>query len=351
MEYRQLGRSGLWVSVLGLGAWMGEDMMPDEDTCVSIVKAALDGGMNFIDNAERYANGKSEIMVGKVLKRLNVKRSDVVITTKIFWGGAGPNDIGLSRKHIIEGTDAALKRLQLDYVDVIYAHRPDYQTPIEETVRAFNHVISQGKAFYWGTSEWTAQRIQEAQSVAERLGLIGPIVEQVQYNMFNRTRIEKEYVALYSTIGLGTTIWSPLAGGVLSGKYASSDPNKAPEGSRINTSGFMKALANQPFTEYGAFPKLVEKAREIKPIADALGCSMAQLALAWCISNRNVSVVLTGSTRVDQVQDNLGALAIVPKLTDAIKQELDTILANKPAQDHDARQFGKVLQQLDKPKA
>eukprot|EP01116_Phalansterium_solitarium_P008409 TRINITY_DN2229_c0_g1_i2.p1 TRINITY_DN2229_c0_g1~~TRINITY_DN2229_c0_g1_i2.p1 ORF type:complete len:319 (+),score=39.83 TRINITY_DN2229_c0_g1_i2:121-1077(+) len=230
MEYRRLGRSGLFVSALGLGAWMTEDLLPDEETAVQVVKAALDGGCNFIDTAERYANGKSDILVGKVLKRLAVKRSDLVITTKIFWGNpGGPNDVGLSRKHIIEGTDAALQRLQLDYVDIIFAHRFDHETPLEETVRAFNHVINQGKAFYWGTSEWSARAIQEAQSIADRLGLIGPIVEQPQYNMFHRTRFEKEYAPLYSSIGLGTTIWSPLAGGILSGKYTSTKLEEAPE--------------------------------------------------------------------------------------------------------------------------
>eukprot|EP01116_Phalansterium_solitarium_P008408 TRINITY_DN2229_c0_g1_i1.p1 TRINITY_DN2229_c0_g1~~TRINITY_DN2229_c0_g1_i1.p1 ORF type:complete len:356 (+),score=91.45 TRINITY_DN2229_c0_g1_i1:121-1188(+) len=350
MEYRRLGRSGLFVSALGLGAWMTEDLLPDEETAVQVVKAALDGGCNFIDTAERYANGKSDILVGKVLKRLAVKRSDLVITTKIFWGNpGGPNDVGLSRKHIIEGTDAALQRLQLDYVDIIFAHRFDHETPLEETVRAFNHVINQGKAFYWGTSEWSARAIQEAQSIADRLGLIGPIVEQPQYNMFHRTRFEKEYAPLYSSIGLGTTIWSPLAGGILSGKYTSTKLEEAPEGSRLKDSVMFKSfMASGRGTETGGAEAMISKAIQLRPIADRLGVSLAQLALAWTLLNPNVSTVLTGSRRPEQVKDNLGALAVVPKLTPAVQEEIEQILANKPEPEFNARQFGAWLRNMDK---
>jgi voltage-dependent potassium channel beta subunit len=305
------------------------------------MKAAYERGCNFFDNAEVYAEGKAEITMGKCIQRmfseLKVKRSDLVISTKIFWAGSGPNDQGLSRKHIIEGTDGCLKRLQLDYVDVLFCHRPDINTPIEETVRAMNHVINQGKAFYWGTSEWSAQEITEADNIAKRLGLIGPIVEQPQYNMLVREKLESEYLPLFRQIGTGTTIWSPLASGLLTGKYTS-DPSKWPAGSRLNIdNAFIKVIREQivsgqkvgPFGEY--FDAITAKVDKLRPIAEKLECTLAQLSLAWCLKNENVSTVITGASRPEQVIENFKALEIAPKLTPEILQEIDEILGNKPA--------------------
>jgi len=235
----------------------------------------------------------------------------------------------LSRKHIIEGLDASLKRLQLQYVDVIFAHRPDTETPIEETVRAFNHVIDQGKAFYWGTSEWTAQQIQQAQAVADKLGLIGPTCEQPQYSLLHRARVEKEYAALYKEIGLGTTVWSPLAFGVLTGKYKSADLAAAPEDSRLKKIGPFASMILS-MIEVGSFEKCIQMTDSLKAIADRLGCTQAQLALAWVIKNPNVSTAMTGHTSVEQVHDSYGALAVVPKLTPEILKEIDDLLGNKP---------------------
>jgi len=223
MEYRYLGRSGLRVSALSLGAWTTWGLSVDEEIAFQTMKAAYDAGCNFFDNAEAYAQGKAEEVMGRCIKRLGAKRSDLVISTKIFWGGKGPNDRGLSRKHIMEGCTASLARLQLDYVDLLFCHRPDPATPIEETVRAMNTLIEQGKVFYWGTSEWSADQIVEAHQVAQRIGLIGPTMEQSQYSMLHRTRVEKEYSRLYKEIGLGNTIWSPLASGLLTGKYNSKE--------------------------------------------------------------------------------------------------------------------------------
>ena len=219
MQYRFLGRSGLKVSALSLGAWVTYGGQVAEEKATECMQVAYQAGVNFFDNAEAYANGNAEVVMGRIIKRSGWARTDLVISTKIFWGGKGPNDRGLSRKHILEGTDASLTRLQLDYVDLIFCHRPDLHTPIEETVWAMNHILNQGKAIYWGTSEWSAQQIMEAHAVARREHLIPPLMEQPQYNMFHRERVEREYARLYSEIGLGTTVWSPLASGVLTGKY------------------------------------------------------------------------------------------------------------------------------------
>ncbi len=224
MEYRHLGSSGLQVSALSFGAWVTFGQQFGEDLAHDCMKAAYDAGCNFFDNAEVYASGQAETLMGKAIKRAGWKRSDLVVSTKIFWGGDGPNDKGLSRKHIVEGTDAALARLQLDYVDLLFCHRPDIRTPIEETVRAMNFIIDQGKAFYWGTSEWSAAQIMEAYQIARREHLIPPTMEQPQYSMLERDKVEKEYAKLYREIGLGTTIWSPLASGILTGKYSDGVP-------------------------------------------------------------------------------------------------------------------------------
>ncbi|MCZ7602072.1 MAG: aldo/keto reductase [Melioribacteraceae bacterium] len=330
MEYRYLGKSGLKVSALSFGSWVTFHDQIGEDIAYKCMKEAYDAGVNFFDNAEVYANGQSEVLMGKVLKKTGWKRSDLVLSTKIFWGGEGPNDKGLSRKHIIEGTDAALKRMQVDYVDLIFCHRPDIHTPIEETVRAMNHIINQGKAFYWGTSEWTAQQIMEAYGVARREHLIPPLMEQPEYNMFKRDKIEKEYLPLYNEVGLGTTIWSPLASGLLTGKYV----DGIPEGSRLNLKGY-EWLRDWILNEDGK--KRNAKVKDLIPIAKEIGVTMPELAIAWCLKNPNVSTVITGASNADQVKQNMKALRAVEKLTDEVMKKIDDVLDNKPQPDYDNR--------------
>jgi voltage-dependent potassium channel beta subunit len=320
MEYRRLGSSGLRVSALSLGAWVTYGAQVGEDAAYTCMKTAFDAGINFFDNAEAYGSGNAEIVMGNVIRRAGWKRSDLVVSTKIFWGGKGPNDRGLSRKHIVEGVDASLRRLQLDYVDLLFCHRPDPDTPIEETVRAMNHVIDRGRALYWGTSEWSAADIREAAAIARRERLVGPQMEQPQYHMFHRERVEKEYAPLYEEIGLGTTIWSPLASGLLTGKY----DHGMIEGTRASLPG-MEWLKEELVGER-AKPK-IEVVKKLKPLADGLGCTRAQLAIAWCVKNPRVSSVITGATRGEQVVENLAALKVVPQLTDGVMREIDALLA------------------------
>ncbi len=323
MQYRRLGSAGLQVSALSFGSWVTFGNQANEDLAYELMKTAFDAGVNFFDNAEAYAGGESEILMGKVFKRAGWKRSDLVVSTKIFWGGAGPNDKGLSRKHILEGTDAALQRMQLDYVDLIFAHRPDINTPVEETVRAFNHVINQGKALYWGTSEWSAAQIMEAYAVARREHLIPPQMEQPQYHMFHREKFESEYAHLYEEIGLGTTIFSPLASGLLTGKYNQG----IPEGTRATLEGY--EWLRERFESEEAMQNIV-KVGQLIPIADELGASMAQLALAWTLKNPNVSTTITGASRVEQVVDNMKAIDFVDQLTPDVMEKIEEILDNKP---------------------
>ncbi len=323
MEYRNLGRSGLKVSALSLGAWVTYGGQVGEEVAYECMKAAYDAGVNFFDNAEAYAHGNAEKVMGAVIKKAGWKRSDLVISTKIFWGGDGPNDSGLSRKHLFEGLDASLKRLQMEYVDLLFCHRPDIHTPVEETVRAMTDIIRQGKAFYWGTSEWSAVQIMEAYAIARREHLIPPLMEQPEYNMFHRERFESEYARLYSEIGLGTTIWSPLASGLLTGKYNEG----IPEGTRGSLKGY--EWLRDEFESEGA-RKNIQKVRQLMPIAQDLGCSMAKLALAWCLKNPNVSTVITGASRAKQVSENMAALEIVPKLTGDVMEQIEAILDNKP---------------------
>lgn len=330
MEYRFLGASGLKVSALSLGAWVTYGEQVGDNVAESCMTTAFDAGVNFFDNAEGYAGGNAEIVMGNVIKKVGWKRSDLVISTKIFWGGDGPNDRGLSRKHILEGTDAALKRLQMDYLDLVFCHRPDPQTPMEETVRAMTHVINQGKAFYWGTSEWSAQQIMEAYAIARREHLIPPLMEQPHYNMFHRERVEKEYARLYSEIGLGTTIFSPLASGMLTGKYNQG----IPEGTRVTLEGY-EWLRKQ--FEGDEAERRIAKVGKMIPIAEELGCTMAQLALAWCLKNPNVSTVITGASRAEQVGENMKALDVVEKLTADVMEHIDQILDNKPTATPDFR--------------
>ncbi|KAI9103098.1 NADP-dependent oxidoreductase domain-containing protein [Phlyctochytrium arcticum] len=327
MEYRFLGRSGLKVSVLSLGGWVTFGKQTDQDTTNACIKAAYDAGINFFDNAEVYGDGASEKAMGDAFKKFGWKRSDLVVSTKIYWGGKGPNDKGLSRKHIIEGLKKSLERLQMDYVDLVFAHRPDSLTPMEETVRAFNWVIDKGYAFYWGTSEWSAEQIADAHRIADRLGLIGPLMEQPQYNMFHRDRFEVEYAPLYEKFGLGTTIWSPLASGILSGKYNS---GVIPEGSRLTLDeDLMKSMKDKLLNTEDGRSK-IKKVKEMESIAKELGCTQAQLALAWCAKNPNVSTVITGASRPEQVKENVKAVQVIAKLTPEIMEKIDKILENKP---------------------
>ncbi len=330
MKYRYLGNSGLKISELSFGSWVTFGSQVDVDKAVSLMKIAYEAGVNFFDNAEVYSGGQSEVIMGKAIQKLGWKQQDLVLSTKIFWGGDGPNDKGLSRKHIIQGMDASLKRMDVEYVDLVFAHRPDIHTPIEETVRAFNHLIDQGKAFYWGTSEWSAQQIMEAYAVARRENLIPPLMEQPQYNMFHRERVEVEYHRLYTEIGLGTTIFSPLASGLLSGKYN----DGIPEDSRANLAGY-EWLRNR-FTDEKAKGQ-IQKVVELSKLAQNLGCTTAQLALAWCLLNPNVSTVITGASKASQVEENMKALEIVDQLTPDIVGTIEGILDNKPELPPDMR--------------
>ena len=332
MEYRFLGSSGLQVSELSLGAWVTFGDQVDEDVAYDCMTAAYEAGVNFFDNAEAYAAGRAETVMGAVIKRAGWKRSDIVVSTKVFWGGRGPNDRGLSRKHIIEGVDAALERLQTDYVDLVFCHRPDLHTPIEETVRAMAHVVDQGKAFYWGTSEWSAEQIRQAYEIARHEHLVPPTMEQPEYNMFHRERVEREYATLYREIGLGTTIWSPLASGLLTGKYNAG----VPDGSRLALEN-MGWLRDRVLNEEGL--RRIEKVKKLAPLASDLGCSLAQLALAWCLKNPNVSTVITGASRASQVTENMKALEVVPKLTAEVLERIEGILENKPTPEADWRRM------------
>ena len=321
MEYRHLGTSGLKVSALSYGSWVTFGDQIDTSQAAECMQIAYDHGVNFFDNAEAYAGGQSEEMMGKIIQDKGWTRSDLVLSTKIFWGGDGPNDQGLSRKHIIEGTKAALRRLQTDYVDLVYCHRPDVETPIEETVRAMSHLVDQGLAFYWGTSEWSAQQIRHAYEVARRENLVPPTMEQPQYNMLHRERVEREYAPLYDDIGLGTTIWSPLASGLLTGKYN----DGIPDDSRLATEGY-EWLQDEVLVD-----EKLETVRQLGTVADDLGCSTAQLALAWCLQNPNVSTVITGASKPHQVEENMQAMAVVDQIGPDVMERIESILDNEPA--------------------
>lgn len=323
MEYRRLGKSGIKVSALSLGAWVTYGGQVGEEVAEKCMRAAFEHGVNFFDNAEAYADGNAEIVMGNVIKKVGWRREDLVVSTKIFWGGEGPNNTGLSHKHIIEGVNNSLKRLQMDYVDLVFCHRPDRNTPIEETVRAMDQVVRSGKAFYWGTSEWSAAEIMRADGIARQYGLTPPTMEQPQYNMFFRERFEKEYDILYRELGYGTTIFSPLASGLLSGKYN----NGIPAGSRASLEGF-DWLRQSVIT-----PERVEKVKQLSKVSEEMGCSMAQLALAWCLKNPNVSTVITGASRPEQVDENMKALDVVSLLNPVIMSQIEAVLDGSPDQE------------------
>ena len=331
MKYRYLGRSGLKVSALSFGSWVTFGDQVDEQVAFDCMKEAFDAGVNFFDNAEAYAGGQSETMMGNIIKKAGWNRSDLVLSTKIFWGGDGPNDTGLSYKHIIEGTNAALKRMQTDYVDLVFCHRPDLHTPIEETVRAMDQVIKSGKAFYWGTSEWSAVQIQKAYQVARQHNLRPPLMDQPQYNMFHRDKVESEFKPLYDDIGLGTTIWSPLASGLLTGKYN----DGIPDDSRLSMDQYEWLKESLLESEEGK--QRLKKVGELANVADDLGISMPHLALAWCLKNKDVSTVITGASKPGQVKENMKAIDKVDLLTDDVIDAIEEILDNKPSKPQDFR--------------
>jgi voltage-dependent potassium channel beta subunit len=326
MEYRKMGNTGLDLSILSFGSWVTFHKQIDDGISDRLMSIAYENGVNFFDNAEVYALGESEKMMGRVLKTKNWDRTSYVVSSKVFFGWRGkenkPNQHGLGRKHIMEACDEALKRLQVDYLDLYFCHRPDKHVPIEEVVRTMNTLIQQGKIFYWGTSEWSGVEIMEAHAVAQRLGLEGPKMEQPEYNLFNRHKMEQEYLQIFKTVGMGTTIWSPLASGLLTGKYN----DGIPDGSRLSLEGF-EWLKDKTITD-----QKLQDVRNLKKVADELGTSLATLSLAWTIANPNVTTAIIGATKESQLTENLKALDILPKLTAEVLGEIDTIMGTKPLQ-------------------
>jgi voltage-dependent potassium channel beta subunit len=323
MKYRRLGKSGLQISELSFGAWVTFAQQISVATAEKLMTIAYDSGVNFFDNAEAYANGKAEIVMGKILKRKGWPRDTFLVSSKVFWGGDKPNQEGLSRKHVIEACHAALRRLQVDYLDLYFCHRPDPNTPIEETVRAMSDLVAQGKVLYWGTSEWSAEEIMRAYKIARELRLVPPTMEQPQYNMFHRDRVEREYAPLYETLGLGTTVWSPLASGFLTGKYNDGDPG----GTRISLKDY--AWLREKF-ETDEARKRLAKVKRLAALAKDLGTTLPRLALAWCLKNPRVSSVITGASKPEQGKENMKAGELVNKLDDAVLQRIEQILQNKP---------------------
>lgn len=326
MEYRRMGKTGLQLSVLSYGSWVTFANQLDDSLSDRLMGIAYDNGINFFDNAEAYEGGKSEEMMGRVLKKKNWDRTTYVVSSKVFFGLYGkqnkPNQAGLNRKHITEACHAALKRLQEDYIDLFFCHRPDRETPMEEIVWTMNILIQQGKIFYWGTSEWSAAEIMEAHMVAKELGLIGPAMEQPQYNLFERTKMEHDYYTIFRNIGMGTTIWSPLASGLLTGKYN----NGVPEGSRLSIEKY-DWLKNNILTE-----DKLNRVRELDKIAKELDTPLSNLSIAWAIHNPNVTTAILGATKEQQLVENLKSVEVYHKLTDNIMQRIDDIMGTKPKQ-------------------
>lgn len=311
MQYNKLGKAGIRLSEISFGSWITFGKQINLNEVKTLMHTAFDRGINFFDNAESYAHGEAEILMGKAVKEF--RREDLVISTKIFWGGNGPNDTGLSRKHLLEGTKNSLKRLQLDYVDLLYCHRPDPNTPIDEIVLAMDYLVRQGFAFYWGTSEWSADLIEAAYKTGEQHHCIQPSMEQPKYNLFFREHLEKDYVNLFDKYGMGTTIWSPLASGILSGKYNQGIPSDS-------------RLAKEAWLVPDNFMQLIEKTKKLEIIANELACTLSQLSIAWCLKNPNVSSVITGATKMEQLLDNLGAIEVKSRLTPDVMKKIDSIV-------------------------
>ena len=318
MQYRRLGSSGLKVSELSFGSWVTYGNQLQDQAAAECMAAAHAAGVNFFDNAEVYARGASETIMGNVLRKMDWRRSSYIVSTKFFWGlHDGPNEKStLNRKYLMQAIDGSLKRLQLDYVDLVFCHRADPETPIEETVWAMHDIVRSGRAHYWGTSEWSAAEIMAAWQIADRHHLAKPVMEQPQYNLLHRDRVEREYARLYRDIGLGTTVWSPLASGQLTGKYN----DGVPAGSRATVKGY-EWLAERIVDQ-----TKIAKVRQLVPIADDLGCTLAQLALAWCLKNPHVSTVITGASRASQVVENMKALDVAPRLTQDVLARIDAIV-------------------------
>lgn len=324
MEYRRLGKSGLKLSALSLGSWVTFGKQVDRQGAKLLLKTAYDAGVNFFDNAEGYEAGKSEEIMGQAIADLGLPRDTFAVSSKVFWGGEHKMQLGLSAKHVRDACDAALSRLQVDYLDLYFCHRPDIDTPIEETVRAMHNLIQQGKVMYWGTSEWSAQQITEAHAVASAHHLTPPVMEQPQYNMLHRDKVEAEFSPLYETFGLGTTIWSPLASGILTGKYN----DGIPEDSRLNLPDY-KWLKDLWVSEEGK--QKLEKVRKLTALAQEIGISMPHLSIAWCLKNPRVSTVILGASRLSQLESNLKSLEAVDQLTPDVMEKVEDILGNKPA--------------------
>jgi voltage-dependent potassium channel beta subunit len=324
MEYRYMGKTGLQLSVLSFGSWVSFHKQINDKIADELMGISYDQGVNFFDNAEVYALGESEKMMGRVLKNKNWDRTSYVLSSKVFWGWRGndnkPNQSGLSRKHITEACHEALQRLQTDYLDLYFCHRPDKKVPIEEVVWTMHNLITQGKILYWGTSEWSGVEIMEAHRFASQNGLIGPVVEQPQYNLFARDKIENEYLMVYKTVGLGTTIWSPLGSGMLSGKYN----NGIPEGSRLGLKGF------EWLKDRWMIDGVIEKVKSLATVAADLNISLAEMSIAWCIHNPNVTTAILGATNKEQLLQNFKALEALPKLTPDLIEKIESIVKTKP---------------------
>ncbi|MFT5575145.1 MAG: voltage-dependent potassium channel beta subunit [Bermanella sp.] len=326
MQYRRLGKSGLKVSEFSYGSWVTFNKQVGTDSAVEMLACVYDHGVNFFDNAEGYEAGESERVMGEALKRLGWSRDSYCVSSKVFWGGSKPTQRGLSRKHVTDACHAALKRLQVDYLDLYFCHRPDVETPIEETLRTMHDLIQQGKILYWGTSEWSAQQLTEACELARALYLTPPTMEQPQYNLLHRERLEKEYRPMFDHYGMGTTIWSPLASGLLTGKYRDGIPHD----SRVNLPGY--EWMKERF-ESEAGQRRIEQAQQLEQLADQAGLSLTHLALLWCLQNPDVSTVILGASKQAQLLDNLAALEHRHKLTPELLAQIDELLGNKPRPD------------------
>lgn len=324
MEYRRLGKSGLKVSALSLGSWVTFGKQVEVKDAKTLLKTAYDAGVNFFDNAEGYEAGESEKIMGEAIKSLGLPRDTFAVSSKVFWGGKQKMQLGLSAKHVRDACDLALKRLQVEYLDLYYCHRPDIDTPIEETVRSMHNLILQGKIIYWGTSEWSAQQITQAHVVAQAHGLTPPVMEQPEYNILHRDKVEAEFLPLYENYGLGTTIWSPLASGILTGKYNEGIPSD----SRLNLPDY-QWLKDLWLSEEGK--QKLEKVRKLTQLSRELGISLTHLSIAWCLKNPNVSTVILGASRLSQLEDNLKSLDVVNKLTAEVMGKIEAIVDNQPA--------------------
>ena len=323
MEYRRLGHSGLRLSALSFGSWVTFSNQVDDGKAKNLMKVAYDAGVNFFDNAETYASGDSERIMGRALKKLGWGRDTFCVSSKVFWGGDLPTQRGLNRKHVFDACHAALQRLQVDYLDLYFCHRPDLHTPIEETVRAMHDLVAQGKVMYWGASEWDARQLTEAFGVARALGLTPPVMEQPEYNIFHREKVEGDFLPLYDRFGLGTTIWSPLASGILTGKYR----DGIPKDSRMNLKSY-EWLRKSLESEKGK--RKIRLTNELQKVADDLGISLPRLAIAWCLKNPRVTTVILGASKPEQLHENLKALNDVALLDDAVMARIETIVENKP---------------------